>query len=646
VKQLFCKVNQLFFRNVFLVACYGLVLLVLNGLACYRFIKVFPDDPLFFLHSSLEVSLLVFLFFLVFSFEFYAVLGRSHLRELHQASWRGLLRFQACQSLILLGSLLLLVLSLFCWETAMYFRCQLHSASYYLHVLKVYLLNFVLPGLAACMIGYLLAEKCKRLKAYLVIFLLALLGLSPVTEMTTSMASEFLPDQVGVPICRFLDLLALCPRGLNFEPDYGYGIPMEPYRWQIAFFALFLLAALILLLQWKRLRAVLKGAGILLLAASVACMGASFARGSVVMRDYRPDGEAMFDQSYYAQHPGKVQAADFRVAEYQMQLRLRDRLEAEVVMALETPAPRRQYSFTLHHSLKIRAVEDAQTGGALQYERDGDYLDIYPSDPAQVPRIRIVYQGASPIFYTNAQGVRLPGTYAYYPMEGYHKIYDGSYHATIAADKRRFDVSVDSSLSLICNLPAVAENHFAGESEGLTLVAGFYQEYNRDGILIWDFLSNPNACRGYDPMELAAFDRLLKEYSQLLGADFHCSLRDKPMINMGFYFNKDTIFSDHILLANGIDAGSLAISAVNRTIPVNAVKTPLRELLLLGLEYGADEIRSILKIGFEMDETDLAKRIVRQFDALGEDAVYRAMYQYLIDETDQRTPEEMVDSLS
>lgn len=642
VKRLFAQVSRLFFRNIFLVSCYALVFLVLNGVACYRFIQVFPDAPLFFLQSSLEFCLLVFLFFLVFSFEFYGVLGRSSLGELHRASWQGTLRFRACQSLILLGALLVLVLSQLGWETAMYFRCQLDAPRFYLHVLKAYLLNFVLPGLVACMVGCLLAERCKRLVAYVVIFLLVLLGLPPVTEQLT-MLTTVLPEWLGVPVCRFLDLFSLNPRGLNTVPDWGYGIPMEPYRWQIALFALFLLAALLLLLQWQRLRAALRGVGVVLLAASVACMGASFVRGSTVVHDYRSDGVVMFDQGYYTlEHAGRVKAADFRVAEYQLQLRLRNRLEAEVVMALEAPAPRPVYSFTLHHSLKIQEVRDARTGTALPYERGGDYLDVYPSDPAQIPQIRLVYQGASPIYYSNAQGVCLAGTYAYYPMEGYHKIYDGDYRAKAAAGQRRFDVTVESNLSIMCNLPAVGENHFAGESEGLTLTGGFYQLYEHDGMRIYDTFLNPNIAR--NPESLAGLDGQLAAYSRLLGTQFACDLQGKLLVNLGAHTaSRSAVFSDHILLPGGVDAQELAIAVVCQTIPDNAVKAPLQNLFRYGLMDGMDDVRDIYAEAFQ---DSLAQRIVSQSDALGEEAVFRAMYRYLIDESDQRTPEQMLDSLS
>lgn len=376
MRQLLHMANKLLYRNIFLISCFGLLLLLVNCFDLYMMATALPSDNLDFLQANQNFSLLVYLFFLVFSFEYYAILERSHLQELHQTARCGELRFRICQSFLLVVMLLLLILNLLCWETALYFRSQIQSGAYYLHILWNYLLNFFLPGIAACMIGYLLANYCKKLVAYLVIIVLAVLGVSPVIEQLSAMTNEFLPNQAGILACRFLDLFLLCARSLNKEPDYAYGIPMEPYRWQIAFFSVFLLAGIIIVLNWKRInKAVLKSCGIVFLLAAFTCMGFSFVRGSVVIRDYRPDGEPLFDQGYYPSHPGKVKAADFTVTDYQMKLAIRHQLKADIVMKLDAQEPRAQYSFTLHHSMRIQAVEDASTGASLNYTRDGDYLD-------------------------------------------------------------------------------------------------------------------------------------------------------------------------------------------------------------------------------------------------------------------------------
>lgn len=644
MKQSLRQVAKLFYRNIFLVSCYGMLLLLLNVINLYLFSKASPFDALDFLQQNQNLSLLVYLFFMVFSFEYYAVLERCHLRELHQASFRGEFRFRLCQSVLLAGALLLLILNLFGWETAFYVHHHVQSGAFFLHVVKNHLLNFLLPGIAACMIGYLLANHCKRLVAYLAIILLALVGVSPVIEQLSSLATVLLPAKAGILICRILDLFILCPRSLNFEPDYAYGIPMEQYRWLIAFFAVFLLAGLIILSQWKRInRAALKSCGIVLLAAAVTCMSFSFVRGSVVIRDYRPDGEPLFDQDYYVGRPGKVKPADFTVTNYQMKLAIRDRLKADVVMKLEAQEPRTRYSFTLHHSMQVQSVEDALTGTALDYTRDTDYLDIHAKHGRALSQIRIVYEGFSPTFYTNTQGIRLPGTYAYYPMEGYHIVYDGNYNFSIPAAQKRFDVQVETPDQVISNLPMIANNQFAGESEGLTLVTGFYQERRINETRVCDALLNPWT----DMEELKKLPQALEEFNQLLGTGLSYPLEGKAVFQMGSYFGKTTAFSDHIAVQSAINAREIAASVVDQTIPLNVVKNLLRKLFISDLRYG-DILVDYQDPGpgYETEFTDLATRISRQINALGEGPVYRAIYQYLIDETDQRPPEQFIESLS
>lgn len=225
-------------------------------------------------------------------------------------------------------------------------------------------------------------------------------------------------------------------------------------------------------------------------------------------------------------------------------------------------------------------------------------------------------------------------------MEGYHEIYDGSFHATIPAVQRRFDVQIETPSHVISNLPTVSKNHFAGESEGVTLAAGFFQKKMEAGASVYDYLLKP----WDDTEELNKIPQILAEYNELLGTRLTYSLAGKTLIRMGYRFGQSAAFSDHIVVHDAIDAKEIVASVVDHSIPVNAVKDSLRKLFITELRY-EDTILSYRELGYETEWTDLANRIARQFEALGKGPVCRAIYQYLIDENDQRAPEQFIESL-
>ena len=90
-------------------------------------------------------------------------------------------------------------------------------------------------------------------------------------------------------------------------------------------------------------------------------------------------------------------------------------------MKLEGP-PLSQYPFTLYHGYQVAKVTD-ETGDALPFTREGDYLTVTPQ--GELSSLTVEYAGSSPMFYSGSQGVCLPGCFPYYPWAGYRKIFYG-----------------------------------------------------------------------------------------------------------------------------------------------------------------------------------------------------------------------------
>ena len=64
-----------------------------------------------------------------------------------------------------------------------------------------------------------------------------------------------------------------------------------------------------------------------------------------------------------------------------------------------------------------------ETGDALPFTREGDYLTVTPQ--GELSSLTVEYAGSSPMFYSGSQGVCLPGCFPYYPWAGYRKIFYG-----------------------------------------------------------------------------------------------------------------------------------------------------------------------------------------------------------------------------
>lgn len=96
------------------------------------------------------------------------------------------------------------------------------------------------------------------------------------------------------------------------------------------------------------------------------------------------------------------------MSDYAMDFTIRKDLKASVTMALDSSHPLTESPFTLQHGMRIRSVTDG-AGNPLDYERDGDFFTVQSPDRAPVEQICVEYQGYSANWFSNEQGICLPG---------------------------------------------------------------------------------------------------------------------------------------------------------------------------------------------------------------------------------------------
>ena len=129
----------------------------------------------------------------------------------------------------------------------------------------------------------------------------------------------------------------------------------------------------------------------------------------------------------------------------------------------------------------------------INFEQNGDYITLYNYNDS-CKSFTFYYSGHSTIYYTNYQGVFLPGYFPYYPQSGWKKVYDRDYQGFSQSKLEKpafFNVNVNCNKEIYSNLQKQGKNKFSGYTDGLTLLAGHYSAYTKDGIeIVFPYLNS------------------------------------------------------------------------------------------------------------------------------------------------------------
>ena len=146
------------------------------------------------------------------------------------------------------------------------------------------------------------------------------------------------------------------------------------------------------------------------------------------------------------------------------------------------------YRFTLYRTYRIHRVID-ENGTELPFTQDGDYFTITPDQATK--KITVEYKGYSPMFYSNRQGICLPGCFPYYPWAGYKQIY----YATPDAESElvsfiprtdlpeaSFSVSLSSKYPVFTNMGiSRSKEPISGTANALSLMSGMLETQELSG---------------------------------------------------------------------------------------------------------------------------------------------------------------------
>lgn len=430
----------------------------------------------------LNFSVFVFLVFAFVSFDISYKIRQYNLDESISIMPSGKKKLYLSHGIIFLFLILLCFLFLNLWTILLYAKYHVWDAAFSMQTfLNMILCYFLLPCCAVTM-GVVFSLLFKRLNACLALTLFVLLG----SPLSNGMASVIL-DMTKVNIYPFIKLFDIFPPSLDWNPVYAYGQSILPHRWETVLFWLFLFCCIIC---WKikkiRIRDYLISAVFLVL--SVACVVPSLLPSSkLLVSSDDPNNSIMSDwQYYYVTHPKDdiEEEKDFDITDYDLQITIKNKLYVTAALSVNQKNLD-EYKFTLYHGFKISSVKNSK-GQSLKFKQFDDYF-VVDNNGTENDEFIITYSGYSGIYYSNQQGMFLPGYFPYYPQSGIRFVYDREFQGVnqlLLDHPTPFHVKVKSSQPVFCNLEEVEQNTYKGVSNGLTLLSGMYKCFSRDGVSI------------------------------------------------------------------------------------------------------------------------------------------------------------------
>lgn len=505
--------------------------------------------------SSMKIGLVGYAVVALLAYEYMRKVKACGMLESLQVVPKAQENLFVAQFLLLLIVLVAWCINVFGWQLAAYRKYEINYAPMMKNTVLSDVLYLFLPGVVAILLGTLLALKSNRGFAYAVIVL------------TTFLCSPVLPKLfyyqklLGVQIIDVVDWYSIMVPNTNWYPDVSYGTAIEIHHWALDFFWIFLFSAGILFGTGRKSKAKSVGA-LCLVALSLVCGVRFYGRhyDSYMLKDNRPDGMLDSEFTYRDTEPElEEQWANFAVAKYNIDLTIKSNTKGDVYLELEEN-DLTEYIFTMHHGFEIKSIKDGE-GNKLEYTQVSDFITVKSDKP--LTQLHFTHQGHAGKYYSNSQGIALPGYLPYYPVPGHFKIWDEQQNGYLSNTDREtsyFELTVHSDLNVACNLKETGENTFAGEAEAISLYAGLIEKYTEGGVTYW--------CSPLDKKtpNLDDFEEVWNDLATKIGLDEPLDLDQMVFFVQPFTItssngNNDNYaeFSDHIILADfkNIDARRL-----------------------------------------------------------------------------------------
>ena len=334
--------------------------------------------------------------------------------------------------------------------------------------------------------------------------LFVLLG-SPLSNYLGEMLYEF-SRNVSINIFPLLRLFDIFPPALNYQPVYAFGQSVLPYRWLTALFWLLLSLFVISLKTGERNRRFRVAPAVFASLALVFLVVSQLPTSRVIVgsddpkysmeygdKEYYYKAYDFYSDDYDEDGANKEWARfekEFDVTDYDLEIKVGNNLHVRAAITVDKPNLEK-YDFTLYHGYKISSVRDGD-GNKLHFKQDGDHFTVFNPEKKSLDRIVLKYSGFSTQYYSNIQGLFLPGYFPYYPHSGSLPVYNmemGEIYRFMLDEPTHFKVKVNSSQTVYSGLEQTGKNEFEGSTTGVTLVSGLYDCYEKDGVkMVYPYL--------------------------------------------------------------------------------------------------------------------------------------------------------------
>ena len=627
MKNFFSSI-KIFYKNIFLVVSYVSLL----GFLYYNFINTSKallryNQPSFvFFSSNLELSIVLTIFFIFFTYILFSKIKKSFVEETLISTKNGYISltlnlFLLVILLILIVALITIVFNLINQNT------DLNNTKYLLHMLSgIFVYLFLVPFTGA-LVGACCALVFKPLSAYMFMVIFVLLS-SPLASIIAFTVAESTSYKVDVsPIFYIFNLY---PVSLDYAPNYAFGISLLPYKIESILFWIFCVATVFIIRVTKRTQKVSRVvASICALVCGVNFI-CFFQPSSKLDMSYRVEGALISDQEFYNGFYGEnypeEQSAEFKVLSYDLDIKVKKQLyvTAKVKVDKEDLSV---YKFTLYHNYKISKVTD-QNGKELSFKQNVDNVEVYSKEA--INQIVFTYSGYNSRFYSNSQGVFLPGYFAYYPIAGQWNIYTEDlqdYATNLLAEEASFNLTVDSPKEIFTNISKDNTGGFTGKTNGLTIMSGFFESEIVDNIEV--VYPSFNTCD-------FTLERMESDIKNFL------SVKEDDVVKKIFIVPNVNQKSDSVVVYSDYVTCEQIMALPDRYTPAKISYTK-RKLYTYQKMYLDDRENFQSHIENEADPSyppqldKLATLYQSKIDELGEDFVIDKTNVYLFDKNDKRS---------
>lgn len=611
-----------------------------------------PDISIMeFLSFSMRVGQIGFSFFIFFAYECFSDLSKLEYTETVSLYKEEKSNLIGTQLIIVILIVFIWSLIIFLWQIGWYIHFQCRFTLYIVHMILAIVLNCFIPGCIATLLGCTFGLSVKRTYAYCLILFFIIITSNIPSKILYSL--EFL----GVPILNHIDWFSIQMPNSSFVADSVYGISIEAYRW---FLAIGWLSVLSMCIYTKMptnsiCKKKLIYFSLLLLAIIAGCRFSQRQEDSIVRKDYRSDGILLSEITFRSNEiSANTEAPTFQITHYDLEITINSKMHIYAQLTLDQ-TDLDVYNFTLWHSLNIINISDID-GNSIPYDRSGDYLSIYI--PNNIKTFCIEYNGNCGKYFTNYQGIALPGYLPYFPMAGHINIWDYSNQEIITQhtfSPKNFIIKINSNLKVHSNLPLISHNTFAGTAETVSLYAGLLSEIDMNMQHVY---SSPVS---YPRNIIVGYEEQWQNLSNLVGETRKLELKQKiifvqPETIMATKSSHENlvIFDDHIIVgAWDVNAESICRNYLFSLIPESEETYLLSNLFKQHIAFGRtdskcippdiDDLTILTKYTLPnhiQEENDWYKYINAKklyedlwnykIESLGEPKVLKSVYEYLL----------------